>query len=564
MKKLINHPSSLVREMLEGFAATEPGLRLAGDANVILRAQLPDAAVRKVAVISGGGSGHEPAHAGYVGKGMLTAAVVGDVFTSPDVDSILGAILATAGPAGALLIVKNYTGDRLNFGLAASLAHLHGIPTETVIVADDVSLEGVVADDRYRGLAGTVFVHKIAGGAAERGDGLAEVAAIARTVAENVRSMGVALGSCIVPASGLASFELGAGEIEFGLGIHGEKGVRRAAMADANSIVETLIEAITKDVPQDASYTLLINGLGGTPAMELQLVTRSALSLLDSRHIVVERVLTGNFMTALEMPGVSLSLLPLEPGLLELLDAPACVPAWPAAGALRNRDFVGPAILQPPAPARSNAAPDPQLQAAITAIAERMIEGEGELCRLDALAGDGDLGTNLSKGARALLLMPAASYACPATLLFTVADTLRRSIGGSSGPFYAIAALHAAQVLEPHGDHASALAWADSFDAAVASVSALGGARVGDRTMLDALNPAAQAFRAALLGGEPTGAALHQAAVAAADGAQKTAGMVPMQGRASYLGRTPLETVDGGAVAVAWWLESLASSVNDP
>jgi dihydroxyacetone kinase len=562
MKKLINRPSDLVREMLEGFAATTPGIELARDANVILRSGLPAATDRKVAVISGGGSGHEPAHAGYVGMGMLTAAVAGDVFTSPDVDSILGAILATAGPAGALLIVKNYTGDRLNFGLAASLARSHGIPTEIVIVSDDVSLEGIVADDRRRGIAGTVFVHKVAGAAAERGDDLAAVASIARDVVAGVRSMGVALGSCIVPATGRASFELGADEVEFGLGIHGEKGVRRAAMASADSIVETLVEAIAKDAAEGGSHALLVNGLGGTPAMELQLAAGLALSLLDKRGMAVDRVLAGNFMTAIEMPGLSLSLLRLNPSWLELLDAPVSAPAWPYGGAYRNRSFDGPAVLLPTAPDVGDVAPDPRLKTIVKAVAERMIEAEDELCKLDSLAGDGDLGTNLSKGARALLSMKEGSYACPRTLLFAAADTLRRSIGGSSGPFYAVGILRAAQALEQRGD-TSASAWADAFDAAVAGVSELGGARVGDRTMLDALQPAAYAFRRALSDGKCAGAALRRAAAAAVEGAQKTVGMVPKQGRASYLGQKPLGTVDGGAVAVAWWLESLARNIDD-
>lgn len=562
MKKLINRPSDLVREMLEGFAATTPGVALARDANVILRSELPAETSRKVAVISGGGSGHEPAHAGYVGKGMLTAAVVGDIFTSPDVDSILGAILAVAGPAGALLIVKNYTGDRLNFGLAASLARSRGIPTEIVIVSDDVSLEGVVADDRRRGIAGTVFVHKLAGAAAERGDELTAVAAIARDATADIRSMGVALGSCIVPATGRASFELGTNEVEFGLGIHGEKGIRRAAMASADSIIETLVEAITKETAEGVSHALLVNGLGGTPDMELQLAARSALSFLDKRGIAVEHVLVGNFMTAIEMPGLSLSLLRLSPSWLELLDAPTSAPAWPQAGAARNRRCDGPAILSA-APDACDAAPDPQLKTVIKAAAEKMIEAEDELCELDSLAGDGDLGTNLSKGARALLSMEEGNYASPKTLLFAAADTLRRSIGGSSGPFYAIGILRAAQVLEQRGD-TSVFAWADAFDAAVTGVADLGGARVGDRTMLDALQPAAEAFRQALSEKEGAGTALRKAAAAAAAGAQKTANMVPMQGRASYLGQKPLGTIDGGAVAVAWWLESLARNIDDP
>src|SRR6185503_13661558 len=228
MKKLINSPRTLVREMLEGLADLHPGLAILDSDNVILRADLPAAQQRPVALLSGGGSGHEPAHAGYVGEGMLTAAVAGEVFTSPSVDSVLAAIRASAGPAGAVLIVKNYTGDRLNFGLAAELARAGGIAVEQVVVADDVALSGVVADERRRGIAGTVLVHKIAGAAAAAGRSLADVAQLARDAAADLGTMGVALGACTVPAAGKPGFALAAGEIELGLGIHGEAGVERA------------------------------------------------------------------------------------------------------------------------------------------------------------------------------------------------------------------------------------------------------------------------------------------------------------------------------------------------
>lgn len=202
MKKLINSPTTVVRELLEGLVSLDPGLALLAEEQVILRQPLAAAGERPVAVISGGGSGHEPAHAGYVGEGMLTAAVAGDVFTSPSVDAVLAAIRAAAGPAGALLVVKNYTGDRLNFGLAAELARSEGIPVETVLVADDAALRHTVAPERRRGIAGTVLIHKLAGAAAAAGRPLDEVAALARAASAELRSMGVALGACTVPAVG--------------------------------------------------------------------------------------------------------------------------------------------------------------------------------------------------------------------------------------------------------------------------------------------------------------------------------------------------------------------------
>src|SRR5690606_39195407 len=213
-----------------GLVDTTQHLALMQDENIVVMRDLPGPDARPVAVLSGGGSGHEPAHAGYVGTGMLTAAIAGDVFTSPSVDAVLAGILSVAGPAGALLIVKNYTGDRLNFGLAAELAREQGIPVEVVLVADDVSLRDMVPADRRRGIAGTVLVHKIAGAAAAHGWPLDKVAAVAARAAAGVGSMGVGLGACTVPSAGTPSFSLGETEVEYGLGIHGEKGVRRVSM----------------------------------------------------------------------------------------------------------------------------------------------------------------------------------------------------------------------------------------------------------------------------------------------------------------------------------------------
>ena len=244
MKMLINRPEAIVEEMVEGLVRLHPGLRRLPGRTVIIRADADSVRNHQVALISGGGSGHEPAHAGYVGRGMLSAAVAGDVFTSPSPDAVLAAIRAVAGPPGAVLIVKNYTGDRLNFGLAAELARAEGIPVEVVLVADDVALPESEHTAGPRGLAGTVLVHKIAGASAESGASLAEVAAEARSAAGSVKTMGVALSPCTVPAAGKPGFTLGEDEIELGLGIHGEPGVRRAPLEPVDALVDRLIGAI--------------------------------------------------------------------------------------------------------------------------------------------------------------------------------------------------------------------------------------------------------------------------------------------------------------------------------
>jgi len=561
MKKLINQPLDVVREMLEGAVATAPGQALLGRENVVVRHPLPAEAARPVALLSGGGSGHEPAHAGYVGAGMLTAAIAGDVFTSPSTDAVLAAIRAVSGPAGAVLIVKNYTGDRLNFGLAAELARGEGIPVEVVVVADDVALRDTVEASRRRGIAGTVLVHKVAGAAAAAGAGLAEVAALARAAAADIGTMGVALGSCILPAAGKPNFELGSDEVELGLGIHGEPGVKKAPLASADALVETLLSAIVSDrgLGKGSRVALLVNGLGATPPMELAVVARSALRNLAARGIAVERAWTGTFLSALDMPGVSLSLVAVDDVRLKLLDAPAGAPAWPGGGKINTAPLV--AVKQVDE-AASDATPAPGGDLArriALAAADAMIKAEEALTDLDAKAGDGDLGASMARAAQAIRALPDSAWVSPAHAAAEVGNALRRAIGGSSGPFYATALLRASRVLAE--GKADAARVASAFDAAVAAISELGGAKAGDRTMVDALAPAAEALRAAVSGGASAGAAAKAAADAARKGADHTATLKPRLGRASYLGDRAVGVPDGGAVAVATWLVAVAESL---
>lgn len=558
MKKLINAPRAVVREMLEGLADLHPGLALLESENVIVRAEMPAVTRRPVALLSGGGSGHEPAHAGYVGDGMLTAAIAGEVFTSPSVDAVLAGIRAVGGPAGAILIVKNYTGDRLNFGLAAELARADGIPVEEVIVADDVALAGMVANERRRGIAGTVLVHKIAGAAVAAGHSLAEVARLARAAAADVGTMGVALGACTVPAIGRPGFELHADEVELGLGIHGEAGVERVAMMPADVLVERLLSSILSDRQLIAGdrVALLVNGLGGTTPMELAIVARRALAVLRAGGLMVERAWTGTFMSALEMPGVSLSLLRVDEERLALLDAITTAPAWPGAGKIAPRVLAAVSSSRQTARSSDDEGPaDPRLSEALVAVAAALEAAEGTLTDLDSRAGDGDLGASMLRAAEALRALAREPRSNPATLLAAMADGLRRAIGGSSGPFYAAGLLRAARGL-PRSPTPSD--WARAFDDAVAAIGALGGARRGDRTMIDALAPAADAVSRQVRAGAPLGDILNAAALAAETGADATAGMAPRLGRASYLGQRALGVADGGAVAVAIWLRALA------
>ncbi|CAB0820182.1 dihydroxyacetone kinase subunit DhaK [Corynebacterium diphtheriae] len=321
MKKLINDPHDVVAETIAGFVAAHKDV-VTSDGQFVERAE--PKAQGKVGIISGGGSGHEPLHAGFVGYGMLDAAVPGPVFTSPTPDPIVGATKAADHGAGVLYIVKNYTGDVLNFDTAAELAEFDDIEVSQVIVNDDAAVEDSLYTAGRRGVAGTVLVEKIAGAAAERGDSLAEVAAVATEVVKNTRSMGVALTSCTVPHVGKPSFDLGDSEVEIGIGIHGEPGRRREPMSSADTITDQLLDPVVEDLGLCAGERViaLVNGMGGTPSSELYIVYRRVAERLGQLGVVVERSLVGNYVTSLDMQGASVTLMRVSDELLELFDAP--------------------------------------------------------------------------------------------------------------------------------------------------------------------------------------------------------------------------------------------------
>ncbi|UXS41502.1 dihydroxyacetone kinase subunit DhaK [Agrobacterium tumefaciens] len=561
MKKLINDPATVVRDMLEGVVALSPATVLLADENVVIRSGLLAPEKRRVAVLSGGGSGHEPAHAGYVGAGMLTVAVAGDVFTSPSTDAVLAGIRAAAGPAGALVIVKNYTGDRLNFGLAAELARAEGIPVEIVVVADDVALKDTVPDDRRRGIAGTVLVHKLAGAAAEQGLPLQEVARIAREAAGKLSSMGISLGSCTLPAVGRPGFVLGDAEIEVGLGIHGEQGVRRMSIVSADELVKLVLETIEADgrLKSGDRVALLVNGLGSTPPMELAVVARSAVTRLEAKGVVVERAWAGTFLSALDMPGFSLSVMHVDDAMLNLIDAPTDAGAWPRGGAVNRNRVLPSASVEKSVTAETRiTAAGERLRSAAERVARALIAAEPTLTQLDSVTGDGDLGTSMVRGAEAILTLPGESFADVSGGLMAMANAMRKAIGGSSGPFYATglmrASRHLAGIEKP-----TAQQMAEAFVAAVLAVSELGGAKPGDRTMIDSLHPAAETFRDKLAAGASADEAWRSASAAGIAGAEATTSMKPRLGRASYLGERAIGHPDAGAVAVSIWLEAIGN-----
>ena len=328
LKKFVNEPADVVKESLAGLGAAHPELvRIDLDNQLVLRKAAPVAG--KVGLVSGGGSGHEPLHGGFVGFGMLDAACPGEVFTSPVPDQMLAATKAVDGGAGVVHIVKNYTGDVMNFKLAAELAEDEGVQVESVLTNDDVAVEDSLYTAGRRGVGVTVLVEKIAGAKAEAGGSLAEVAAVARKVNEGGRSFGVALSSCVTPAAGAPTFDIGPDEMEFGVGIHGEPGRRREKLRPAADIVAEMAEAILTDLDPAPGTPLLafVNGLGGTPLIELYLVYNELTKQLADRGLAAARSLVGNYITSLEMAGVSITLLALDDELTALWDAPVHTPA---------------------------------------------------------------------------------------------------------------------------------------------------------------------------------------------------------------------------------------------
>jgi triose/dihydroxyacetone kinase / FAD-AMP lyase (cyclizing) len=552
VKHFINDRSSIVTEALDAAVMLGEGrlARLDGypAVKVLVRADRDKA---EVAVVSGGGAGHEPAHAGFVGEGLLTAAVCGEIFASPSVDAVLACILAVTGPAGCLLIVKNYTGDRLNFGLAAERARALGLDVEMVVVADDIAIAGA---PRPRGLAGTLFVHKVAGHLARAGASLAEVKEGAERVARGVRSLGLSLSTGTIPGQP-TEIRLGPDEVELGLGIHGEPGAEKIAYRPIDELAATIAARLDLVLAGSAApLAVLINDLGGVPPIEMAVATRALLGAMKREVALVfgpERL-----MTSLDMKGLSVSVLPLDAETSRALLSEVGPRAWPAGrrvtkvAALPMPEGVRPAAHAPSANAPRRRA----LQAACTAL----LGLEAELDALDARGGDGDTGSTFATAARAVLAdLDALPFAGPAELCASLAARLSTVMGGSSGILLSIgvAAMGASLAKSDASgapEEGEPARWAAALSEGLRRVQHYGGASEGDRTMLDALLPAARALEA--------GEGLTAAATAARRGAERTATMARAHaGRSSYVPEAALLGVaDPGASAFAAVFEALA------
>jgi dihydroxyacetone kinase len=539
MAQFINKREDVVTEAIDGLLATSGGslARLDGypHIRVVLR---NDWDKSKVALVSGGGAGHEPAHAGFVGPGMLTAAVCGDVFASPSVDAVLAGILAVTGPAGCLLIVKNYTGDRLNFGLAAERARAFGLTVNMVIVGDDVALPEL---PQARGVAGTLFVHKIAGALAEAGADLETVTAAARRVSAGSKSIGMSLDTCTVPGSPKED-RIPAGMAELGLGIHGEAGVEQVEFIDARTAMEAVADKLAAAM-DDRPHVALINNLGGTSSLEMSVLAHELLaSSIGARisHVVGP----APMMTSLDMRGFSVSVYPADEADLTALGTPVRMAAWPGLSVVKSVVIsMLPDGLTPIAPLSSN---HRETREFIINCCRVLISAEQDLNALDAKSGDGDTGSTLAGAARALInaidRLPLSDHT---QLYRAIGQELSQTMGGSSGVLLAI-------FFAAAGDAASSgLPMRDALKAGLARMQEIGGARLGDRTMVDALSPALDALSDGV----------HSAAVAARAGANLTATLLKAKaGRAAYISARQLEGhVDPGAEAVARLFEHLAA-----
>ncbi|MGA8597129.1 MAG: dihydroxyacetone kinase subunit DhaL [Bryobacteraceae bacterium] len=569
MKKLINRPDRVVEEMIEGLLALYPEQSRIEGLNVLLRSDAAEERDRKVALISGGGSGHEPAHAGYIGRGMLTAAVAGEVFTSPSAKSVYAAIKAVGGSAGVALIVKNYTGDRLNFGFAAEMARADGLCVEIVTVAEDVALLDSHDRSDARGIAGTVLVHKIAGAAAEEGRSLKEVVSVAQAAADDIGTMGISLAAGTSPVTARQSFLLGEREVELGLGIHGEPGIRRMPLQTAAEMVDLLIDPIVRarNLLTGDRIAVLVNNLGSTTPMELAIVGRSAYERLESQGLIVERMYAGTFLSSLDMAGVSISIMRVDDERLRWLDAPVSAPAWPNLSVRAASPWQARTITAESAVGRmSSSAGDlpvapRDISRAIEAACKALIDAEDLLTEMDREVGDGDLGNNLARAARAV---QSAAAQLPLDhvkeALREIGVILQDVMGGSSGPLYGVLFLKAAAALDTRGMN-DLTNWAAAVEAGCVAISEIGGARPGDRTMLDALVPFVDTLAIEAAAKTPIARALTAASIAAEEGARKTANMLPRRGRSSYLAERALGHPDPGAIAASIWLRAVSSSL---
>ncbi len=582
MKKIINKPETLVMEMCNGMVMAHPELELLKKYKVIKKKEMNE---NKVTLISGGGSGHEPAHAGLVGKGMLDAAVCGDVFASPSQIQVYQAIKETASKKGTLLIIKNYSGDIMNFKNGAHLATEDGIEVDYVKVDDDIAVEDSLYTVGRRGVAGVILVHKIAGAAAEAGMDLGAVKAVAEKAAANVRTIGLALTSCTVPASGSPTFTLAEDEMEYGVGIHGEPGIKREKMLSADELANRMTNDLMKDlgVKDGEEIALLVNGFGGTPLQELYLFNNAVTRELAARNIKINRVFVGNYMTSIDMAGISLTVMKLDDELKTLLSKECNTPAFKVDGPVESVEYVN--VLEETeekevsfeletaeehAVIKNNVITLNNMIYLVDKMSDIIIKNEVPFCELDTHAGDGDFGMSVAKGFKQLKRewhsIVEQENVTIGSFLDDCSMIIMEHCGGASGPIWG-GAFRAASKAAGEKRELTVKEFAEMLQAALQGIQSIGersfgrGAVVGDKTLVDALAPCVDSWLDSASNEEDMKTAFEKGAEAAVKGAEYTKEIVARMGRAGTVGERSLGYPDAGAHALGVIFTEIAGSL---
>lgn len=583
-KKIINDPADSVGEFIQGLLLQYPNhLCKLANQDVVLAASRPP----QVQLLSGGGSGHEPSHAGWIGKGMLSGAICGGIFASPSVSAVLAAVRAASTGQGVLLIVKNYTGDRLNFGMAVEKANQEGIACQMVVVADDCALPRTKGITGARGVAGTVLVHKVAGAASAQGKSMDEIVALVQRVSSRMGTLGVALDSVTVPGADQVNNRLDEHTIEIGLGIHGEAGLKQSPLLTADQMAVEMIATIQahgRTVQNDGvdeivplfkkgdELFVMVNNLGATSNFEMSILARSCIKLLEGQEYgcTAKRVMVGTFMTSFDMHGVSITILNAsgQDDIVALFDADTTAPAWPQCDVWESGDQRPSAkevpevavdedkveMVMPPLDVANFAQVAKRMA---TSASEALAEAEPLLTKYDTIVGDGDCGITMKRGALEVQKQLSSGKIAtdhPVPLFATLADAVSKSMGGTSGILMELMFRKISSTLS-RAENIGVTELCESVQAGVDAVCLYGGAQVGSRTMLDALIPAAAALVASKN--------LAEGAAKARKGADGTAAMkVASAGRSNYLSEETLDgTPDPGAEAVAIVLEALLKSL---
>lgn len=569
MKKIMNQPETMVLEMCKGLVLANPELELIEQSKVIKK---KDINVDKVTLISGGGSGHEPAHAGFVGKGMLDAAICGDIFASPSQIQVYQGIKQTKSNKGTLLIIKNYSGDIMNFRNALYLAEEDGIPVDYVKVDDDIAVENSLYTVGHRGTAGTVLVEQIAGAAAECGKDLEEVKRLAQKTIDRVKTIGFALSSCTVPAKGSPTFSLGEDEIEYGVGIHGEPGIRRENMKTASELATQMVEALVSHLDKPEEVVVMINGFGATPLQELYLLNYQVAKLLHEKNISIYRGYVGNYMTSIDMAGASVTLLHVDEELKQYLDMDCQAPGFvslkkgsyqmdvnllreaePQEETETSSTLFGNGVIE------NNTFSMKNLYFALETMTTCILREEVAFCELDSHAGDGDFGMSIAKGFRQLKkewpTLVAQHGTSMGEFLQACSMIIMEYCGGASGPIWGSAFRYGGKNVGEKTS-LSVAEFAEFLNAMVDGIQLIGersfgrGAGMGDKTLMDALIPCKDAWIEAASRNASLLEAFEMGAKEAVAGAKETEKIAARMGRAGTVGERSIGYPDAGAHAL--------------